>query len=780
MKPNFTDDRLWDLEKQAKRGIYCIGMACVTSVLASPVLAREANLTLEEVIVTATKRAESLKDVSLSVAVLDGQKIADSGVENADDIGRYIPNMLISSNGRSSSVVIRGLGSGNNRGFESSVGLFIDGVYYGRDSYLQNAYFDLQRVEVVRGPQGTLFGKNTIAGAINITTANPEDEFGGYVKGTFGDFNKRQFEGAVSLPLSDTVGLRLSLQDSERDGYIENTGGGNDGGARETSLGRAKLTFAPDDRFDGALTVEWADTQLTQNNGELHSDASPLLPSPINLGGNLSAQQVFQLFDPRADDQLDFKVSTNEEAVLDNESLITSGTFNLHMGEATLTYVVGYSDLEVNSTDDVDFAPYPLLVQNGIEEYEQWNHELRLTSPSGGKFEYIAGLYYFTSDYDTSSMLRADGFSLLSATQPLVALGLLPQPLGLPILTTRTQSLSQESDTFSAFAQLTWNISDSLRLIGGLRYSKEDKDAENFLQDVNAGMIPLAAALPITPYSLATSRSEDDLLPSLAIEYDLNDDVLLYASYTEGVKSGGFNASATSPDNLEYEGEAARGVEAGFKGRLLDGAASLNLNVFYTEFDDLQVSNFNGSSFVVGNASEATVQGIEADFSWLMMENLQLDASLALLDAEYDQFPNAPCTVTGLATIPQCASSGTDLGGKDLLRSPDWSANLGINYMVPVQAFEAQLTFAADVLLSDSYYVNIDLDPADQQGSYALLNARIVLTSENDGWQLALIGRNLSDEEVLTGGADVPLQPGAHFGVLIPSRQLEIALSYTF
>jgi outer membrane receptor protein involved in Fe transport len=202
--------------------------------------------------------------------------------------------------------------------------------------------------------------------------------------------------------------------------------------------------------------------------------------------------------------------------------------------------------------------------------------------------------------------------------------------------------------------------------------------------------------------------------------------------------------------------------------------------VFYTEFDDLQVSNFNGSSFVVGNASEATVQGIEADFSWLMMENLQLDASLALLDAEYDQFPNAPCTVTGLATIPQCASSGTDLGGKDLLRSPDWSANLGINYMVPVQAFEAQLTFAADVLLSDSYYVNIDLDPADQQGSYALLNARIVLTSENDGWQLALIGRNLSDEEVLTGGADVPLQPGAHFGVLIPSRQLEIALSYTF
>lgn len=780
MKPNFTDDRLSGFGKQAKRGICCIGMACVFLVLAHPALATEAKLVLEEVLVTATKRTESLKDVSLSVAVLDGQKMADAGIENADDIGRYIPNTLISSNGRSSSVVIRGLGSGNNRGFESSVGLFIDGVYYGRDSYLQNAYFDLQRVEVVRGPQGTLFGKNTIAGAINITTANPEDEFGGYVKGTIGDFNKRQFEAAFSLPLSDTVGLRLSLQDSERDGYVENTGGGTDGSARDTSLGRAKLTFAPNNRFDGALTVEWADTQLTQNNGELHSGASPLLPSPINLGGNLSAQQVFQLFDPQADDALNFKVSTNEDAVLNNESLISSGTFNLHLGEATLTYVVGYSDLEVSSTDDFDFAPYPLLVQNGRENYEQWNHELRLTSPSGGKLEYIAGLYYFTSDYATSSVLRADGFSLLNATRPLVARRILPQPLGLPLLTTRTQSLNQESDTFSAFGQLTWNIADNLRLIGGLRYSKEDKDAENFLQDVNSGLIPLAAALPIRPYSVATSRSEDDLLPSLAIEYDLNDDMLLYASYAEGVKSGGFNASATSAANLEYEGETARGIEAGFKGQLLNGAASLNLNVFHTEFDDLQVSNFTGNSFVVGNAAEATVQGFEANFSWLIMENLQLDASLALLDAEYDKFPNGPCTVLALATNPLCAKSGTDLAGKELLRSPDWSANLGINYMVPLQALEAGLTFGADVLLSDSYFVNIDLDPAEQQDSYALLNARIVLASENNGWQVALIGRNLSDEEVLTGGADVPLQPGAHFGVLIPPRQLEIALSYKF
>ncbi|MEH6517848.1 MAG: TonB-dependent receptor [Halioglobus sp.] len=780
MQTNGTDGSFLTLGKQARRGIYTFILPVAVVPFSPSALAQQTKLMLEEVVVTATKRAESLSDVSLSVAVLDGKKMADAGIENADDIGRYIPNTLIDSNGRSSSVVIRGLGSGNNRGFESSVGLFIDGVYYGRDTYLQNAYFDLERVEVVRGPQGTLFGKNTIAGAINITTANPEDEFGGYVKGIFGDFNKRQYEGAVSVPLSDTVGLRLSVQDSQRDGYVDNTGGGNDGSARETTLGRAKLRFAPNDRFDGTLTVEWAETNLTQDNWELHSDTSPLSRSPVNQGGTLSALQVYQLFDPRADDTLNFKVSTDEESKVDNESLLTAVTFNLQLGEATLTYVIGYSDLEVSSTDDIDLAPYPLLVQDGREDYEQWNHEFRLTSPAGGKVEYIAGLYYFSADYETNSALTADASSLIEATLPLVAQGILSRPLGLPVLTTRTQGLDQESDTFSAFGQLTWSIADNLRLIGGLRYSNEDKDADNFLQDVDSGLIPLSALIPITAYTVGTSRSEEDVLPSLAAEYDFNDDVLLYASYTEGVKSGGFNPSATSPDNLEYEGETARGVEAGFKGRLLDGAASLNLTVFRTEFDDLQVSNFDGTSFVVGNAAEATVQGIEADFSWLIAENLQLDASLALLDAEYDEFLNAPCTALAQATNPECAISGADLGGEDLLRAPAWSANLGINYALPLPALDARLTFAADVLLSDSYFVNIDLDPAEEQDSYALLNARIILASANQGWQLALIGRNLTDEEVLTGGADVPLQPGAHFAVLIPPRQLEISLSYQF
>ncbi|MFT5484861.1 MAG: iron complex outermembrane receptor protein, partial [Halieaceae bacterium] len=750
------------------------------SLVAPWVSAQDIRPMLEETIVTATKRAESLKDVSLSIAVLSGEKISDSGVESADDIGRYIPNTIISSNGGASSVVIRGLGSGNNRGFESSVGLFIDGVYYGRDSYLQNAYFDLARIEVVRGPQGTLFGKNTIAGAINITTAGPADEVEGYVKATMGDYNKQGFEGAISIPFSDTTALRLSAQDSRRDGYVDNTGGGNDGGARDNSLARAKLRFGNDDLIDGSLTLEWSETQLTQSNGELHSDGSPLSPSLINLGGSLSALDVFQLFDPQADDTLDFRVSSNEDSALDKESWLTAATLNFHMEEATLTYVVGYSDLTTSGVDDLDFAPYPLLARESREKYRQWNHELRLTSAPGGELEYILGLYYFSAEYDTSNSLKADAVSLQQATLPLVSQGILPRPLGLPVLTTRTQSLSQDSETFSAFGQLTWSIADNFRLIGGLRYSKEDKDADNFLQDEDSSLIPLSAALPITPYSLTTSRAEEDILPSVAIEYDFNTDVLGYVSYTEGVKAGGFNASATSPANLEFEDESARGFEAGLKARLLDGRASLNLTAFRTEFEDLQVSNFDGTSFVVGNAARATVQGIEADFSWLIAEGLQLDTSFALLDAEYDDYPNAQCIAEAFATDAQCKTSGVDLSGKDLLRAPAWSANVGINYTVPLSALEARLTFAADVLLSDSYFVNIDLDPAEGQDSYALLNARIMLASEIPGWQLALIGRNLTNEEVLTGGADVPLQPGAHFGVLIPPRQLELALSYKF
>jgi iron complex outermembrane receptor protein len=780
MKSNFPDGPFLSEGRQVTRGPCSIVLVTVAVLLNSAAMAQQGKLVLEETLVTATKRVENLSDVPLSVAVLSGKDLADAGIENADDIGRYIPNTIISSNGGATSVVIRGLGSGNNRGFESSVGLFIDGVYYGRDSYLQNAYFDLARVEVVRGPQGTLFGKNTIAGAINITTASPADDLEGYVKGVIGDYDKKTAEGAVSLPLSDTVGLRLSAQHSDRDGYVDNTGGGSDGSARETTLGRAKLRFEASDRLDGTATVEWAKTKLTQNNGELHSDDSPLAPSPINLGGTLSALEVFQLFDPKADASLNFKASQNEYSSLDNKSVITAATFNLQLEESTLTWVTGYSDLNTDSTDDLDFAPYPLLARDAKEKYHQWNNELRLTSAAGGEIEYIVGLYYFTSSFDTSYDLTADALSLFETTLPLVAQGILPRPLGLPLLTTRTQGLDQDSDTFSAFGQVTWRFADDLRFIGGLRYSQENKNADSFLQDVDSGPIPLSAALPITPYSESISRSEGDLLPSATIEYDFNDEVMIYGSYTQGVKSGGFNAAATSPDNLEYGGETAQGVEAGMKARLLDGAASLNLTAFYTEFDDLQVSNFDGVSFVVGNAAKATVQGIEADFSWLITENLQLDASLALLDAQYDDFPNAQCTAEMMVTIPECATSGTDLSDGDLIRAPNWSSNLGINYFIPLQALQAQLTFAADVLLSDSYYVNIDLDPAEKQDSYALFNARINLAWEDRGWQLALIGRNLTDEKVLTGGADVPLQPGAHFGVLIPPRQLEFAVTYNF
>ena len=780
MKSDFTDGPPAFPFKQTPRAIQSLLLASVTALLAPLALAQQGSPMLEEILITATKRTESLSDVPLSVAVLSGKALADAGIENADDIGRYIPNTIISSNGAATSVVIRGLGSGNNRGFESSVGLFIDGVYYGRDSYLQNAYFDLDRVEVVRGPQGTLFGKNTIAGAINITTAGPGDDLEGYVKGVVGDYDKRTAEGAVSVPLSDSVAVRLSAQHSDRDGYIDNTGGGSDGSARETTLGRAKMRFEVSDRLDGTATVEWAKTELTQNNGELHSDDSPLAPSPINQAGTLSALQVFQLFDPQADASLNFKASQNEFSSLDNKSMITAAMFNLQLDEATLTWVTGYSNLDTDSTDDLDFAPYPLLARDLSEKYHQWNNELRLTSAAGGEIEYIAGLYYFSSSFDTSNDFVADGLSLMETTEPLVAQGILSRPLGAPVLTTRTQSLDQDSDTFSVFGQVTWRIADNLRLIGGLRYSKENKNADNFLQDADSGPLPLALLLPITPFSESASRSEEDVLPSATIEYDFNEDVMIYGSYTQGVKSGGFNAAATSLANLEYKGETAQGVEAGMKARLLDGAASLNLTVFYTEFDDLQVSNFDGVSLVVGNAAKATVKGIEADFSWLITENLQLDASLALLDAQYDDFPNAQCTAQMMATIPACASSGQDLSGEDLIRAPHWSSNLGIHYTMPAQALQAQLTFATDVLLSGSYYVNIDLDPAEKQDSYALLNARINLAWPDRGWQVAFIGRNLTDEKVLTGGADVPLQPGAHFGVLIPPRVFEFAVSYNF
>lgn len=768
---------------------------------------------LEVIQVTATKRTESIQDVPMSITAINGDRIEKAGIDDLSEMSGYIPNLTISEGAINTNIYMRGVGSGINRAFEQSVGMFVDGIYMGRGKQFRGGFLDLERAEVLRGPQGVLFGKNTIAGTINTTTARAEagGDFEGKVTvDVEPEYGTQGVTAVLASGLTDELGVRLAVKTSETDGYMENTGTDRDEMGSEESIFRLSTHWQPNDSLDVHVKLEHSEIDTTGTTAQITGLA------PLGGLANFVAGMVAPALDPEFGDTKDYKNSTDQVLNPEKRSVETDNiaiNIDYALGDGTLTLVTGYSAYDSELLQDVDFMPVTFINTNDVEDFSQVSQEIRYATSGNNKFDYITGVYYQENELDFDFYSHVDITQInpalmgafmgipLQALNPVAPEGLSVVDAGIvPNGFTRTTNFLQETDSLSAFFQGTYNFTDNFRIIAGGRYTEETKDVARNSMNATLASSFYASASPIGPSNTPASpefnawftanalgvavtdpegggsRDENQFIPSVKFQYDVNDNFMVYGGAEQGFKSGGFNANADATDeNNEFEEEKALGLELGFKSDLLDGRARLNMAVFHTNFEDLQVTTWNGFAFEVGNAAESVSQGVEVDGSFLLTDNLTFSGSFSYLDSYYEDYANGPCSAEVQATGTEIC----DLTDKTTPFAPELSSSIFLDYITEVGS-DMELFLQLNVNYVDDVFLDTDLDTNVMQKANTKVNARIALANVDGIWEVALIGKNLTDETTFSAGLDVPLVAGGYMGYTDAPRTVSVQGTYRF
>ena len=757
---------------------------------------------LDEIIVTATKREVGLQDVPIAVSVVSGQKIQEQGITKLEDLAPLLPNVHIGDSGGDQRLFIRGIGTGINVGFEQSVGTFIDGVYFGRGHNARAAFMDLERVEVLKGPQSALFGKNTIAGVINITTAQPTVEFTGYIEAAYEDVTDGIGATVVlSGPLSDTIRARLAVKKWDDDGWVKNTFVATDGPGDDVTVGRLTLEWDASENFTFNLKAEYGQFDVIGRN-DMISIATPEITALYRDFGDPDFEAAFNF------SQSDANIVTPDGRSGELDTM-TSEIYQLtavySWDALALRSITAYTAVDLDLYRDIDGGPILFLATGAGEDHEQFTQEFLLTSDLGGPFEYLAGVHYRSAKRVKDNFFHVQ-FSSLPPIESIIygAVGL---PAGTPpgfLDASPISHFEQETQSASAFAELTWHVSDAFRIILGGRYSTDDK--EMFLNNFVAAIFDdmpdafLGAVYGInglrfgetftfdanTP-GFDNTRREDDFTGNINFAWDVTEGTLVYLNIANGFKSGGWNAlnSLGTVQDAEFEDEGVKSYELGAKLGFWDGRGRLNIAAFLGDYEDLQVSTFDGNCcFIVGNAAKAEVSGIEGDFALALTDAFTVTGAFSFLDAKYISFPGAACNAFQKDDGSCLANGGVqDLSGKSLQFAPDFAASLSADYVTPI-ADNLKLRLSAEVNFTDDYFVTQSHDPNMIQSSFSKINARVQLGDVDGRWMFALVGRNLTDEKTFTHGGDLALSSlgfnFSYFHHIDPPRTFELQARYGF
>ena len=737
----------------------------------------------------------------ISIQVVSGADIQAAGALDFETLSDSLPNVDISTAPGIKKISIRGAGTGSgNTSFEQSVGLYLDGIYAPRVDGFQEPFLDIERVEVLKGPQGVLFGKNSIAGALAIHSAKPTDTVEGYLTGGY-EFENESYQGigVISGPISDTLSGRLAVKHSSRGAYLKNGSTGPDGGEVEATSIRGSLLWNPVETTEIYLKVEASDSESSGMPFQLFADKSAgSLPSIIEAnppgvlgqaGGLTEAIYRSQL--AAGEDHIyDDTAYTNEDTGVNLESNNVTFQVTQDIGEHELVYLFGHAAFDKFTINDNDFSASPSLTSEDGREYSQMSHELRLVSPKGKTIEYIAGLYYLDRTFDRASSTHAFG-------------SLMPPVFPVDISATSLAEYKEESSSLAAFGQLTWNISDDFRLSAGGRYSEEKKSASKGVTRFDfRTTTELATGTPaqqfkdffltnvlgfgIGTWSYEDSIKENSFDPSINAQWDVNDSTMAYASWTKATKAGGLNAGAGIDDfaTFTFKPENAEGFELGVKMDLLEGRARLNAAVFNTVFDDLQVSSFDpnagpNGAFVTGNAGKATSQGIEVDGLFAVSDKLTVGGSVALLKAEYDDFfTGCPSNALEAAKL-SCNANGVagvqDLAGFRLENAPKLTGAVFAEYVTTIGDMNA------GARLDVNHKGETSLDPSQDsfltEDAYTKVNLNFTVSTADEGWSGSLGVFNLTDEQPATFGGQAFALPGVYW--MNRSRGREIKASAT-
>lgn len=733
--------------------------------------------TLEVIQVTAQKRQENAQDTPISMNVLNGSDLKEKSIEKIDDLQYSVPNLHMTETGISTQIFVRGIGTGNNQGFEQSVGQYIDGIYYGRQQLLRAPFLDLERIEVLKGPQSIMFGKNSVAGALSMSSAKPTQDTEAYIGLQYQPkFGATELTAMVSGGLTETLSARFAVRDYSEDGYINNSFKAQDETKRDETAFRLSLLWEPNDDMNFLLKVEQDDFDGTGRQIEIIQDDPALASGPIP--GATFGQILGILGHPNAitEHELNFERQADAEESSTNSLNNATLTANFKLGEYTLTSVTGLVSYDFVETCDCDYVAAPVFSVIIDEEYEQFSQEIRLISPVGDKFDWLGGLFYQTSDLAFDDDIRIPTNSILGLLSGGALAALTGKGAG--------RNYQLNSNMWSAFIQGRYYVNNDLTLTLGARYTQEDKSASRLMNitDTDTGTItenPLSPILfdavfgiqneqsPLSPsgHNLTGNRNESSFTPLINVSYQLADNIMTYASATTGFKSGGFDARANNINSWEFEEENATAFELGVKSLLLDETLEVNLAFYRTDYDNLQVSQFDGVlGFNVGNAKKTVVQGAELEGRWAIMNGLSMQYAVAYLDHEYKDFTNGNCHSRQIPNgdIGSDGNQLCDYTGKSGQYTPKLTASIGFDYFTEVSflGFEYfRVTLGA--FHSAKQNVDVNLNPLYDEDSYTKVDMRIVLESEH--YNIAFFGKNITNEKILTYVGNTPLS-GSTFG----------------
>lgn len=791
---------------------------------------------LEEVVVTAQKREESLQDVPISVNALDGDKLSESGIDRIEDMTAYVPNLSMNQTGISTQLYVRGIGNGNNQGFEQAVTQYIDGVSYARQQLTRAPFFDMARAEVLRGPQSVLFGKSSIAGALNLTTAKPTDELEGRVSLSYGSWDTTELEAMVSGGITDRIRGRVAVRSAESDGYMENLTRSEDQMGSDELAVRAQLEMDFNDNLTALLKVEKDsfDTngravEITRDNAKTSATSTTgyiggIVPSLLGSAATDSyAEVIDDLYSLASnglvatDAERNYKRFTNGDEFSENEVTNVTLDVTYQLGDYEISATTAQVAYTFEELCDCDWTAVDAFNATLDEEYDQFSQELRIASPVDGVVAWQAGVFYqeWELDYDENIIFPAGGlFTEVGNT--------ILAPVGDLAGTMLHRVYSSESEMWAAFAQVTWNITDTLRVTLGGRYTEEEKAGGRRLEvalqsgGVDTRNAPGMFASPAGSYNaawgvdtqqvsddesgnyttdghdLTGKRDEESFTPMINVQWDMNEDTMLYFSYTEGYKAGGYDARANNNQSFEFEQEEADAFELGVKTMYMDGRGELNMALYHTVYHNLQVSQFDGSlGFNVGNIKETIVQGVELDGRFAATENLTIGYSLSYLDHEYTDFENGNCYFGQVDSAAADVNNDgrdddgiCDWTGKRGQYTPEYRANISFDYMMPGLVKGMDFRTVLNLNWKDEENIDQNIDPTFVQDALTLVDLRVSLSDES--WEFALSSKNLLDEEYSTYSHTAPMTSGAFFGkqtnyqFVAPPRSVAASVAYRF
>lgn len=716
----------------------------LVSLFLQPVQAAE----LEELVVTAKKRQQSLQDVGAAVSAVTGSQLEDGGISNIEDLQSLLPSVSVGSDFAQAKIFIRGIGLNSSfAGVDPSVALHVDGAVVSQSYAQLGSFFDLERVEVLRGPQGTLYGRNATGGSFNLITRKPTEELEGYARVTVGEHSKFLLEGAVGGPLSDSVRGRIAIRSDSRDGYGQNITTGNDIDDADKQSIRGHLDIDLGENANLLLSVEHHeedDAGLALKFIEVASAVDSGLAAAPGVGGFAPGiRDIASEIDPRND-----RSTTAFNAQL-------NWRFNDNW---SLTSITNYRDLDVLLTQDLDISSnLNDDVQNNLVESEHFSQELQLSYESE-RLRGIVALYHFEEDLFNRNNI---GFASADA------------PIGAFPLFANTQAVLFTGDidieTTAIFANFNYDLTDKLSLDIGGRYSDETREADNLNRLNFSHFSPFATNRTIT---FSDKRSFDDFSPSIGLNWRASDDVLFYASYSEGFKSGTIQSGQLTPI---LDPEEIENIEVGMKGTFFDNRLRLNASAFHYEFTDLQLdrtrSNPDGGfTAIFENAAEAEGTGIEVELSWLPTANFKVDGYIGVLDTEFGEYFTDNPLDAGINL--------RNLEGNSLRQAPELTWGLRGEYSLPLQS-GAMISIAGDLAYKDEQFYTEFNQAITGEDDYTLFNANIKYTSADEKYFINFWGKNLSDEEVYSG-LFVIATGRTIGGTLLPPSSVGVTVGYDF